>query len=590
MEGAVIHLECKKAASCRVSRIDVPPQAGSAELRLGVQPGGLLDGLVQRGDPVNRRAVDGAAALTQLAEAHATVPGLGPLAAELLDAVGPDGWVQVEVHDADRLERRYQDGSLWRARPAWRSVMPSDHPDLVLVQPAVVVADLELTTADAMRPILETIRALPERPLLLVARKVADGARQLVELNNARGTTACVPVVLSTPRTHQSADFADVATLTGAEPLSSLLGRPPGRIRPRFRPVGSAPAVPATALGANAAGTLLVTGRDGVARSVDHGRTWSDAELPARAVALCQATDGRQWWLGTTDGLLHSDNALQWQSLGSPPVHDLRAIAVGGDQLTVWGSSCGAVSASTGWVPLPDCPGPLTRLAIAPDGAHLAVSPSGLSRLPPGGRSWEHVVAAPEGVVANLGFDGTDGWAVPVRNAERMLSTQDSGRTWQVRNGPPSALPVAAFQPLADGPLLAAHYDMRRRSAQLWLGDRSGSGWSHLAEAEVEWPIVNALREPGLLTLGCSVFELTDSSLGYHLVRQTTLDDPIVRLVGNRNLRIAMTTSSLWRTHEGDDWQRIAVPFDISEVCDVAVWRGSLLALLTGGRLWSGKP
>jgi chaperonin GroEL len=169
----------------------------------------------------------GEAEIAALATTVTDDPPLGQLIGELLDAVGPEGAVQVARHHGTELLADYVAGARWRARPATRSVVPSGSNEVALTDPAVIVADLTLDHWSQVRPLLEVTLTLPGRPpLLLIASDIGDSALAAFNLNDVAGTVVSAPAVLATPRTHHSDDLADIAMLTGATVLSEAGTRP----------------------------------------------------------------------------------------------------------------------------------------------------------------------------------------------------------------------------------------------------------------------------------------------------------------------------------------------------------------------------
>ncbi|GAA5024431.1 TCP-1/cpn60 chaperonin family protein [Actinopolymorpha pittospori] len=219
-------------AILRHGRRSVAAGASPVRVREGIRLGVSCAGgaLKDQATPVV-----GEADLAGLATAVTGDPDLGAAVGELLDVLGVDGDVVVEEHYLPGLAHDYVDGARWRGRPAQRSLLPGANTELTLLEPAVVVADLELTQADQVRPFLEAVRAMPDRPpLLLVAREVSGGAQTMCELNDRRGVVVTAPVAITTSRTHVGDDFADLALLTGATVVAPESGCPPERFRPEY--------------------------------------------------------------------------------------------------------------------------------------------------------------------------------------------------------------------------------------------------------------------------------------------------------------------------------------------------------------------
>ncbi|MBA4865657.1 hypothetical protein H1V43_30820 [Streptomyces sp. PSKA54] len=155
-------------------------------------------------------------------------PELAALLAELTDVTGTHGAIRIQEADTPRAGRHYIDGARWPSRPAERAVLSHGVTELTLTEPVIALADLELSDAGQVRPLLEAAARLPaRRPLLLVARAVSGAALTMLNANRSR----VLPVVLTTARTRQSEDLMDLALLTGASVISPELGLAPSGVQ-----------------------------------------------------------------------------------------------------------------------------------------------------------------------------------------------------------------------------------------------------------------------------------------------------------------------------------------------------------------------
>jgi chaperonin GroEL len=216
-DGAATAAVLTAALVERLARL-VPGGADPVVLRRGVERGvaaatrALADAAVEVADEEE---------LTGLATAAAHDPVVGAVLGELFDVLGPAAGLVVEVRDVPGVDREYVDGARWRARPAYREVLPDGATELTLADPLVLVADAVLSTVEDVLPALETA-ARARKPLVLVCRGLDAAARTLVARNRNRATV--VPVCL-VPGAR--ADLADLALLTGATVLADALGRGP---------------------------------------------------------------------------------------------------------------------------------------------------------------------------------------------------------------------------------------------------------------------------------------------------------------------------------------------------------------------------
>ncbi|WP_162605722.1 TCP-1/cpn60 chaperonin family protein [Jiangella aurantiaca] len=149
--------------------------------------------------------------------------------AELFGLLGERAGLIVEERSTPGVERGYVDGARWRAKPAFREVVPDGSTDVALRDPEIVVADATLTAVEDVVPALEHALA-SRRPLLLVVRGIESAAKAAVLGNRARSTI--IPMRLASVERQVPDDIADLALLTGATVLGDVLGRPPRTLRP----------------------------------------------------------------------------------------------------------------------------------------------------------------------------------------------------------------------------------------------------------------------------------------------------------------------------------------------------------------------
>ncbi|WP_116951656.1 TCP-1/cpn60 chaperonin family protein [Jiangella endophytica] len=173
--------------------------------------------------------VGGAGDLRRLAAGASHDVELADVLGELFDLLGERAALIVEERDTPGVDRGYVDGARWRAKPAFREVLPDGSTDVALQDPVIVVADATLTAAADVVPALEHALA-SRRPLLLVVRGIEGGAKAAVLANRAR--LAIVPMRLASIERQVPDDVADLALLTGATLLGDAVGHPPRALRP----------------------------------------------------------------------------------------------------------------------------------------------------------------------------------------------------------------------------------------------------------------------------------------------------------------------------------------------------------------------
>jgi chaperonin GroEL len=159
--------------------------------------------------------------------------------AEMIDVLGNDAVIHLQVMSRPYLDRIYVDGSYWKLQPSSRSTLPAGTNELVLDTPYVLVADDVVFDTKDLVPALEALRwDRRQRSLVIVGVKLTSGAQDLLNLNVARGTVAAYAVspVATGPQRHQL--ITDLALSTGAEVVSVSRGYAPRSLHPSW--LGSA--------------------------------------------------------------------------------------------------------------------------------------------------------------------------------------------------------------------------------------------------------------------------------------------------------------------------------------------------------------
>lgn len=355
-----------------------------------------------------------------------------------------------------------------------------------------------------------------------------------------------------------------------------------------WRPIDGAPGAleglhPLALVALDAEIWLLSTLERGLLRTGDAGATWQSL---APYSALTFGPPGEALYAGVEDGLVR----IAGRGVGrlpSPPLHDLHRLLVAGERLLVYGLHSGLrVWEAGGWRAAAEGAGPLTALAIAPDGAWVLSGGAGLLRSTDAGRTWETVVAGEAGMVAHLTFrpDGA-GWAGSA-DGTRLFQTRDCGATWEALDAPFGVLPLAALQATPDM-LIAATYDGRTRSAELWNATADGVTWQRGARATTPWPIVATAAQPPLLTLGGLLFVLgPNGAWEQHRVGDGA---GVRRLVSDGKTLYALTPNGLLQSPDlGATWAPLPDAPPPHTILDLATGEDALYLLLGGGRVLRG--
>ncbi|MBO0792701.1 MAG: hypothetical protein J2P36_17385, partial [Ktedonobacteraceae bacterium] len=230
---------------------------------------------------------------------------------------------------------------------------------------------------------------------------------------------------------------------------------------------------------------------------------------------------------------------------------------------------------------------PLLTGVFAQQQALFVASPQGLQRSDDGGQSWQTVIAEENGNMSYLTLraDG-HGWTGS-GDGTRLLRSRDGGMSWQARAAPFGVLSLIGLQATADL-VVAATYDARLLSGQIWVSTDEGENWQRVIDAQ---PLLSPIifhDTPALIALSNRILFL--SSPHADRWRTTSLDEQkhgqVRRISGKPHLLLALTTTGLfYSTDSGSSWEPLEFPLE--EVRDVALINDTLYVLLAGGRVCS---
>ncbi len=325
---------------------------------------------------------------------------------------------------------------------------------------------------------------------------------------------------------------------------------------------------------------LLGTSEQGVFRSLDVGENWQPCH---KAYSFAFVQHQGAIYMATAGGvMMTADQGETWQTLPTPPVHDLQHLLFVEDSIVLAGHHTTPMRYHDGWRPLVKAPVPVTTVVVAPDGALLAAGPLGLARSTDQGDSWETLLDGEDGHLARITFrpDGK-GWAGSA-NGQRLMLTENSGLSWQTLASPFGILPLAALQAAPDI-VFAATYDPRQKIAQLWRSHDDGLKWQRGAEAHTSWSVVATCDHPPALTLGHLLFVQPPGQEW----QQVGIDDtPIRSIVSDGTVLLALTIDGLYQSVDyGENWEAVDLPFSSDDLVDMALYNNQLYMLLQGGRL-----
>ncbi len=171
--------------------------------------------------------VAGKASLAQVAEAICHDPPLSDLLGEIFDIIGSYGQLDIRKDHSRALRREYIEGMSWNSGLVSREMIV-DQKELQTVyeEPAIVIADFQINDPRHIMPMLELAVDHKIEKLLLIAGEISGDAIAGLTMANGKLKNFQVMAVRSpgqNPDARQAA-IADLAVLTGGQPLLSVAG------------------------------------------------------------------------------------------------------------------------------------------------------------------------------------------------------------------------------------------------------------------------------------------------------------------------------------------------------------------------------
>lgn len=172
------------------------------------------------------RPLESASAITCMAEALCHDRELAALLGEILDVVGPDGYVEVQKGNGRGLERHYVEGVHWQQGYFSTYFVDNSHERMArLINPAILISDLRLTDAEELAPLLEQMAQGSQRSLLVIAQQVSGSALALMLANHQAQTLRLLAVKAPAHGVHQAGSLEDLAVLTGGRVVTQAAGQ-----------------------------------------------------------------------------------------------------------------------------------------------------------------------------------------------------------------------------------------------------------------------------------------------------------------------------------------------------------------------------
>lgn len=149
---------------------------------------------------------------------------IGELVAKAVERVGTDGAISVE--DGSKLDDVLEivDGTLVERGYLSPLFVESAGGEVVLEEPRILLADMNITSVAHLLPALEAASA-SAKPLLVVANEVEGEALATLVVNHLRGTLKSCAIRSPGFGDARAEQLADLAALTGAAVISARLGR-----------------------------------------------------------------------------------------------------------------------------------------------------------------------------------------------------------------------------------------------------------------------------------------------------------------------------------------------------------------------------
>ncbi len=145
---------------------------------------------------------------------------LSDLIGEVIEAVGPDGAVLIEDAAGTQTTVEYVEGVRWDGGYQSYYLLREGSQNSRLLDPRILITDINLTNVEQLVPILELCMAAGERNLLIVAPIVSDSALALLVVNRDKGLFDEVMAAKAPSLGEQrSKILIDLATMTGGRAI-----------------------------------------------------------------------------------------------------------------------------------------------------------------------------------------------------------------------------------------------------------------------------------------------------------------------------------------------------------------------------------
>jgi chaperonin GroEL len=186
-------------------------------LRVGIEQGLAV---VRQNLRQMARALEGEEQIARAALALCHDPELARFLGEAYDIVGPDGYVQINTSNKRGVDREYVEGVYWDT--SWFTPYFITDPVRQIVElddPAVLISDLQITTAEQILPVMEKVTKAGIKALAIIASNVSGDALGLLVANQRAKVLNALAVKTPSYGADRMGIMADIAALTGARVL-----------------------------------------------------------------------------------------------------------------------------------------------------------------------------------------------------------------------------------------------------------------------------------------------------------------------------------------------------------------------------------
>lgn len=167
----------------------------------------------------------GSPRIEQIAAISAGDPEIGKLVADVVAAVGRDGFITVETSQGLELEKEVVEGySFDRGYTSQYMVSDRNRMEAVLENPAILVTDEKITSVQQIIPVLQQLASTDRKDLVIIADEVESEALATLVLNKLKGVFNAVVVKAPAYGELRKSTLEDIAILVGGRVYGESTG------------------------------------------------------------------------------------------------------------------------------------------------------------------------------------------------------------------------------------------------------------------------------------------------------------------------------------------------------------------------------